>query len=58
MAHYLTTPQYTGVLLCNCNLYKFCNLYHIFVYAHIIDLVVIWFKQIFLYHGGYYNLNV
>ena len=23
VAHYLTTPQYTGLLLCNCNLYKY-----------------------------------
>ena len=54
MGHYLTTPQYIGVLLCNC----ICNLYHIFVYVHIIYLVVICFKQIFLYHGRYYNLSV
>ena len=29
-----------------------------YIYVHIIYLVVICFKQIFLYHGGYYNLNV
>ena len=23
VAHYPNTPQYTGVLLCNCNLYKY-----------------------------------
>ena len=50
---------YTGVGYYN--VYKYtniCNLYHIFVYAHMIYLVVICFKQIFLYHGGYHNLNV
>ena len=35
-----------------------CNIYHIFVYVYIISLVVICFKQAFLYHGGYSILNV
>ena len=56
---YSNIPQYTCALQYVIAIYTLlCNMYYIFVHVYKISLVVICFMQIFLYHRGYYILNV